>query len=39
VATQRFGRHKSPATTARYIDEFEDTFGKMAGLVDDALGG
>ncbi len=36
--TMKFARHKSPATTARYIDEFEDTFGSMAGLVDAALG-
>jgi integrase/recombinase XerC len=32
VASQEFGRHRNPATTARYIDAFEDTFGKAAGL-------
>lgn len=37
--TQKFGRHTNPATTSKYIDEFDDTFGKMANLVDDALDG
>jgi integrase/recombinase XerC len=35
-ATQRFARHKSPVTTAHYIDEFEDRFGQLARLVDGA---
>lgn len=39
VATQRFGRHRSSQTTARYIDEHEDTFGKVAAIVDGALDG
>jgi hypothetical protein len=32
------GRRQSPATTARCIDEVEDTLVAMAGLVDGALG-
>lgn len=37
IATQRFGRHANAATTSRYIDEYEDTFGRLAEMVDGSL--
>jgi integrase/recombinase XerC len=35
--TQKFGRHRSPTTTARCIDATKDTFGRAARLVDGSL--